>query len=338
MLFQPKISKPLGLTKMLKLHHIIQAHQRIKPYVRHAPLLHSPALSELSGAEVWLKLECRQPTGSFKVRGAVHKILMLSDEARARGVTTASAGNHGLGVAFAAQTLGLENVTIFVPETAPKPKVEKLQRFPITLKQVGATYEDAHQAAEEAAQENGAAYISAYDDPQVIAGAGTCGLEILTDLPQVDTLITPVGGGGLAAGVAVAAKSIHPDCQVIGVQPTASPAAKLSFEQNRPLDPYDHEPTIADGLAGGFGAHPFYIARTLIDDILLFSEAELRQAIFVLIDQEQLVVEASGAIAIAPLLAQRHQFKGKRVACILTGANLETALLADILKTHKIGN
>jgi len=182
-------------------------------------------------------------------------------------------------------------------------------------------------------KKTGVTYIPAYDDPQVIAGAGTCGLEILSDLPEVETLIVPIGGGGLISGIAVAAKGINPGCQIIGVQPEASPAAKLSFEQNLPIDPYDHEPTIADGLAGGFGSHPFYIARTLIDDILLFSEAELRRAIFTLIDQEQLVVEASGAIAIAPLLAAGHQLSGQTVACVLTGANIDTSLLADILNS-----
>lgn len=316
---------------MLKLHHILQAHQKIKPYIRHAPLIYSQALSKRSGAGVWLKLECRQPTGSFKIRGALHKVMSLTGEALAKGVVTASAGNHGLGLAYAAQTLGLDQVTVFVPETTPAAKVAKLSRYPIVLKQVGQSYEDAHQAAENFAKESGAVYISAYDDPQVIAGAGTCGLEIMTDLPDADAVIVPIGGGGLVAGIGVAVKASNALCQIIGVQPAASPAAKLSFEQNLPLDPYNHEPTIADGLAGGFGAHPFYIARALIDDILLFSEAELRQAIFTLVDQEQLIVEASGAIAIAPLLAASHAFRGKTVVCVLTGANIDTRLLADIL-------
>ena len=318
---------------MLKLLDIVQAHQRTKPFVRHAPLVYSEALSEQSGAKVWLKLECRQPTGSFKIRGALHKIMTLAEQVKSQGIVTASAGNHGLGVAYAAQALGLDNVTIFVPETTPQAKVNKLRRFPIDLQQTGKTYEDAHQAAEDFAQEKNAIYIPAYDDPQVIAGAGTCGLEILTDLPDVETILVPVGGGGLSAGIAVAAKGMKPGCQIIGVQPEASPAAKLSFEQNLPIDPYDHEPTIADGLAGGFGSHPFYIGRTLIDDILLFSEAELRQAIFTLVDQEQLVVEASGAIAIAPLLAEEHQLRGQTVACVLTGANIDTRLLTEILNS-----
>lgn len=316
---------------MLKLYDIVRAQQRLKPYVSASPLVYSPALSERSGARVWLKLECRQPTGSFKVRGALHKMLALDDEARARGVVTASAGNHGLGTAFAAASLGLERVTIFVPNTAPAAKVTKLRRFPVDLRQVGTTYEDAHQAAEAWARETGATYLAAYDDPVVIAGAGTCGLEIMSELPDADSLIVPVGGGGLVAGIAVAAKGINPLVKIIGVQPEASPAAKLSFEQNQPIDPYDHAPTIADGLAGGFGAHPFYIARTLIDDILLFSEQALRQAILALVDQEQLVVEASGAIAIAPLLNGSAGLAGQTVVCVLSGANIDTGLLAEIL-------
>jgi len=316
---------------MLKLHDILRAHKRLKPYIRHAPLVYSQALSERSGANVWLKLECRQPTGSFKVRGALHKIMSLGNEARARGIVTASAGNHGLGVAYAAQALELGQVTIFVPKTAPQAKVTKLSRFPISLQQVGHSYEAAHQAAETHAQETGATYIAAYDDPVVIAGAGSCGVEIMADLPEAEAVLVPVGGGGLVAGLAVAVKNVNPICQIIGLQPSASPAAQLSFEQNIPLDPYDHEPTIADGLAGGFGATPFYIARTLIDDILLFDEPALRRAIYTLVDQEQLVVEASGAIAIAPLLAPDHPFAGQTVVCVLTGANIDTTLLSEIL-------
>ena len=154
---------------MLKLLEIMRAQKRLKPYIQPAPLVPSPALSERTGANVWLKLECRQPTGSFKVRGATHKLLALGETARQQGVVTASAGNHGLGVAFAAGSLGLTNVTIFVPETTPRAKVNKLRRFPVTLQQVGQTYEAAHQAAERFAEESGAVYIPAYDDPQAFA-------------------------------------------------------------------------------------------------------------------------------------------------------------------------
>ncbi len=316
---------------MLKLKDIVRAHRRIASAIRQTPLVYSHALSERSGASVWLKLECRQFTGSFKVRGALHKMMVLDSEKLGSGVVTASAGNHGLGMAYAAQALKLSNVTIFVPQTTPQAKVSKLARFPVTLEQVGQTFEDAHQAAEEFAVQTDATYVSAYDDPEVIAGAGTCGLEIISQLPEVDTILVPVGGGGLIAGVSVAVKGIDPGCRTIGLQPEASPAARLSFEQNQPIDPYDHEPTIADGLAGGFGAYPFHIARTLIDDIQLFSEDEIKQAIFTLVDQEQLVVEASGAIAVAPLLNPAANLKNHTVACILTGANIDSRLLAPIL-------
>lgn len=315
----------------LGLQPILQAHQRIKPFIRHTPLMRSAYLSAQSGAEVWLKLECQQPTGSFKVRGALNKVGLLASQEKARGIVTGSAGNHGLGVAYAAQSWGNVSADIFVQANAPRAKVDKLRHFDVALHLEGETYEAAHQAAETFAHQTGATYIQAYDDVDIIAGQGTVGLEILSDLPQTDVILVPVGGGGLIAGVATAAKAIHPGCQVIGIQPEASPAALLSLRDGVPYDPYDHQPTIADGLAGGFGATPFYLARTLIDDVLLASEGDLRQAIFTLLDREQLVVEPSGAIAITPLLRQALDLRGKTVACILSGGNLATTLLRDIL-------
>ncbi len=319
---------------MLKLFDIIRANRRLARFIKKSPLIYSEALSERSGANVWLKLECIQPTGSFKIRGALHKLLALDDEQLARGVVTASAGNHGLGVAYSARALGLKNVTIFVPTTTPAAKIAKLSRYPANLHQIGQSFDQAQHAALDFCQKNGAAFVSGYDDAQLIAGAGTCGLEIVTEQTGVDAVIVPVGGGGLVAGTAVAVKGVNPGCRIIGVQPEASPSAKLSFEQNLPLETYEHAPTIADGLAGGFGAHPFYIARTLIDDILLYSEADLRQAIFRLVDMHQLVVEASGAIAICPLLVESERFSGKNVVCVLTGSNIDTALLSEILREY----
>lgn len=316
---------------MIKPHHILVAQQKLRPYIQPSPLIHSAALSELTGAQLWLKLECRQPTGSFKIRGALYKLLTLGEEAEERGIVTASAGNHGLGTAYAARTLGLQNVTVCVPENAPRSKLAKLRRFPITLKQIGHSYNEAHQAAEQLVEQTGAIYLPAYDDLSVITGAGTVGLEIVQALPELETLIVPVGGGGLISGVGVAVKGLHQGSRLIGVQPTASPSAQISFEQNLPAENYQAEPTIADGLAGGFGAYPFYIARTLIDEIMLFSETELRQAVFTLVDQEQLIVEASGAIALAPLLRKEHNLKGQTVVCVLTGSNLDSRLLAEIL-------
>jgi threonine dehydratase len=324
----------------LTLTDILQARRRIAPFIRHTPLLHSDFLSEQTGADVWLKPECWQPTGSFKVRGALNRIGLLGDEQKAHGIVTGSAGNHGLGVAYAARcwgdlTLGgSTRADIFVPTTAPRPKVVKMRRLGAIVHEAGETYEDAHQAAEAHARETGATYVSAYDEVDVIAGQGTAGLQILTDLPQADLLLVPVGGGGLIAGLATVAKAIKPLCQVIGVQPEASPAALLSLRDGRAYDPYDHEPTIADGLAGGFGSVPFAVAGALIDEILLASEADMRHAIYALLDQHQLVVEPSGAIAIAPLLAGSLDASGKTVVCTLTGGNVETSLLRQILNEY----
>jgi len=310
---------------------ILQAQQRIAPYVRRTPLVRSAFLSERTGGDVWLKLECQQVTGSFKARGALNKVGLLAPEQKARGLVTGSAGNHGLGVAHAARSFGGLPADVFVPNSAPHAKVDKLRRTGASVHLAGATYEDAHQAAEAFALQSGAIYIQAYDDLDVIAGQGTLGLEIMDDLPAADVVLVPVGGGGMVAGVATVCKAIHPGCRVVGVQPEASPAAFLSLRDGTPYDPYDHQPTIADGLAGGFGALPFRIARTLIDEVVLVDEPALRQAVFALLDQEQLVVEASGAIAIAPLLSGALNPAGLSVVCILSGGNLDSHLLRGIL-------
>ncbi len=315
----------------LGLKNVLEAHRRIKPFVRHTPLVHSLFLSQETGADVWLKLECSQVTGSFKARGALNKVATLTPEEKSRGIVTGSAGNHGLGVAYAAQTWGPIDVDIFVPATAPRSKTQKMARMGARLHKVGTTYEEAHQAAEEFSRLQGATYVQAYDDVDVIAGQGTIGLEVLTDLPQTDILMVPIGGGGMVAGIASVAKAIAPDCRVVGLQPEASPAAWLSLRDGQPYDPYDHEPTIADGLAGGFGAVPFLVAQTLIDEVLLLDEYSLRQAIYTLVDQEQLLVEPSGAIAIAPLLTGALDVSGKTVVCVLSGGNIATTLLRDIL-------
>jgi threonine dehydratase len=319
---------PLSLKTILEATHYI--HRQLSP----TPLIPSPYLSEISRAEVWLKLENCQPTGSFKVRGALNKITSLSMEERRRGVVTASAGNHGLGVAFSAGVHGLEQATVFVPGTAPKAKLEKLRRFPIDLRRAGESYEAAHQAAVAFAAETGAVFLEAYDDVTVIAGQASCGVEIFSQLPAVDAILTPVGGGGLIAGIATYAKTINPLCQMIGVQPAASPAALLSLRDGTSYDPYDNEPTLADGLAGGFGKLPFYLARLLIDGILLADEEELRRAIFTLVDKQQLIVEASGAIAITPLLFHKQDFAGRKVVCVLTGANIDSDILKQILDDY----
>lgn len=310
---------------------IALAETVIRPYLQPTPLRHSPFLSQLTGADVWLKLENTQPTGSFKVRGAINKLHQHKREQPGVPVVTASAGNHGLGVAFAAQAMGGIAATVFVPTSAPLAKVSKLRHFPITLLQTGATYEDAHQAAAAYAAQTGAVEISAYDDVAVIAGQGVIGLELMLDLPHVDTILVPIGGGGMVAGIVVAFAGMFPPCQIIGVQPAASPAALLSYRDGVAYDPYEHEPTLADGLAGGFGRLPFSLTNGKVT-VALATEEEIRQAIYTLAAEEQLLVEPSGAISIVPLLAHKLDLRGKRVVCVLSGGNLDISLLKSILK------
>ena len=316
---------------MIELADFLQAQRRIRPYIHYTRLVHSDFLSEMTGGDVWLKLENQQPTGSFKVRGALNKLSQLNDAEQAQGIVTASAGNHALGVAHAAASLGLKQVDIFVPETAPEAKLNKLRRFPINLHLAGQTYEAAHQAAAEFAAQTGALEISAYDDLDVITGQGTVGVEIMTNLPACEQIMVPVGGGGLLAGVATAVSHIKPICHIVGVQPEASPAAQLSFVQGRAIDPYDHAPTIADGLAGGFGEKPFELLRQHPPEIVLVSETDIRRAILALLAEHQLVIEPSGATAVAPLITGAVDVRGKTAVCILTGGNLAMNLLREIV-------
>ena len=314
---------------------ILEAEKLIRPFIGPTMLVRSAFLSQWSGAEVWLKLENQQPTGSFKVRGALNKIGRLSEVARAKGIVAASAGNHALGVAFAAEALGLGQVDIFVPETAPQAKVAKIEQFSVNLHLAGQSYEAAQVAATSFATDRGGMMVSAYDDVAVVAGQGTIGLEIFRQLPTVDRILVPVGGGGMVAGVGVVAQMFNPECQVVGVQPEASPAALFSLRDGQAYDPYEHEPTIADGLAGGFGQVPFEVAGDLIGTIWLASEEEMRRAIFTLVDRHQLVVEASGAIAITPLLRRQPALVGRTVVCVLSGGNLDTVLLREVLEEFK---
>jgi threonine dehydratase len=318
----------------LSMAAILAARQALRSHIWPTPLVPSPALSRHAGGRVFLKLECWQRTGSFKVRGALNWAASLSPDRRSRGVVTASAGNHGLGVALAADAFGLLPAVVFLPESAAFNKVQQLIASGCDVRRAGADYDAAHALAEAYALEKGALYVSAYDDLAVIAGQGTVGLEILLDLPETDLLLVPIGGGGLIAGVAVAARALRPGIRIVGLQPEASPAAYLSLRDGRPYEAYPAGSTICDGLAGGFGRLPFAIARDLIDEVLLVPESAIRQALAWLLMHEQLLVEGSGAIAIAPLLTGQIPAAGLRVAAVLTGRNVDPNLVQSCLEEY----
>jgi threonine dehydratase len=314
------------------LSDVLAARRVVERFVWCTPLMRSPALSRLANSEVYLKLECWQQTGTFKVRGALAKLASLAPNELVKEIVTASAGNHGLGVAYACQALGLPPATIFVPEQAAQTKLDRLATFRCQLRRAGADYDTSHSLAKDYAEENHAMYLSAYDDPAVIAGQGTVGLEVMEDLPATDMLLVPVGGGGLIAGIATVTKAINPAIRIVGVQPEASPAAFLSLRDGRPYETYPAGPTICDGLAGGFGRVPFELAARLIDEVLVVPEAAVRQAVGWLLANEQLVAEGSAAIAIAPLLSGQLDAEGQNVVAVLTGRNLDATLLHEILE------
>ena len=296
-------------------------------HLRPTPLRRSFALRP---RDAWLKLECWQPTGSFKVRGALHNLATLGEDERRRGIVAASAGNHALGVAFAAQALGGVRATVFVPETAPRAKVDKLRTFAVEVVVGGRTYDDAHAAATERVARDGATYVHAYDDPRTAAGQGTLGPEIAEELPSVGTVVVPVGGGGLISATAVALKARVPGVRVVAVQPDASPALRDSLRAGRALLDYDAAPTLADGLAGGIG-ELVWLHRDLIDDVVTVSEAEIESAIAALAAHDQVIAEGSAAAGVAAVAAGRVDGRGRPVAVVVTGGNLDVATLARLL-------
>ncbi len=311
---------------------ILVAQRNLGHLIRRTPLEYCPLLSRKTGCQLYLKLENWQKTGSFKVRGATNKVASLSEGERARGLVTASSGNHGLGLLFAAQAFGGLEATIFVPETTPRGKVERLHLLPGTLYVKGRGYDEAEQLAREFAEERGATFVHAYEDAEAIAGQGTVGLEIMSDLPEVEALLVPVGGGGLISGVAIAAKTINPQVRVIGVQSEASPSGYLSLRDGRAHERYEAAPTIAEGLAGGFGKLPFELIKRRVEGIVIVTEEEMRRAVLALLESDQLVVEGSGAVGVAALLFEKVDLKGKKVVALLSGGNIDADLLFQIMK------
>ncbi len=322
-------------TAMLSLSNIQEAQKALAPYITCTPLVHSVCLSRLCCANVYLKLENQQITNSFKVRGAFNKLLHLTQREVRLGIITASAGNHGQAVAYAAKKLGFP-ARVVVPTTTPHVKVEGIRKWGADLVLFGDCYDEAEAHAKELAKKDGCAYISSYNDELIIAGHGTVGLEIVDALSNVNDILVPVGGGGLIAGISIAAKGLKPGVEIVGVQSEASPVMYESLKVGRIVEAPKAK-TIAEGLSGGIekGALTFEIAKKYVDRILLVKEATIRKAVYLLCVRERLVVEGSGAAAIAPFLEDKALFKGKTVVCVLTGGNIDQELLDDILATER---
>ena len=319
--------------KMVKLQDIQQAQKNIASYAKLTPLVRSRFLSELCNGNVFLKLENQQLTHSFKIRGVINKLLSLSAEEKAKGVITASAGNHGQAVAYGAQKLGFK-AKIVVPTHAPQVKVEGIRQFGAELLLYGETYDEAEKKAKELAAQEGKLYISPYNDERIVAGHGTVGLEILKELPSVDAVIVPVGGGGLIGGISIAVKSQKPTVKVIGVQSTASPVMFESLKAGKIVPPHRHERyTIAEGLVGAVekGSITFGIAQQHVDYVTLAREESIRQAVYLLWKNEKEVVEGSGAAGVALLLEDKDSFTGQTLAVVISGGNIDRYLFNGIV-------
>ena len=304
------------------------AAERIEGAVIKTPMLVSRTLSDLIGAEVWLKFENLQFTAAYKERGALNKLLQLSPEERARGVIAASAGNHAQAVAYHAKRLGIP-ATIVMPESTPTVKVTQTAGHGAKVVLYGKFVDDAFARARELALENGYVFVHAFDDPKVIAGAGTLALEMLEDAPDLDTIVVPIGGGGLMSGISIAARALKPEIELIGVEAELYPSMKCAIEDCRmPLG----GDTLAEGIAVKQpGELTSRILKEYANDVVLTSERDLERAVAMLVGVEKTVVEGAGAAGVAAMLAEPERYRGKKVATVLCGGNIDTHLLANVL-------
>ena len=315
----------------LTIADIRAAHDRIRSGIYRSPCPPSVPLSDLTGAEVFCKLDLLQRTGSFKERGARNALLLLDEAQRRRGVVAASAGNHALGLAYHGRLLGIP-VTVVMPRFAPLVKVSTCRRLGATVVLEGETFEDARRLAVEIAAREGLERIHGFDDPRVIAGQGTMGLEILEDVPDADALVIPCGGAGLLAGVATAAKALKPDIRIVAVEPAAAGSLSASLAAGRPTQ-VAIRPTLADGLAVGMvGERAFSIAAPLVDRVVTVGEDALALAVLRLLELEKTVVEGAGAAPLAALLDDGcAELRERRVVLLLCGGNIDTSMLDRVI-------
>ncbi|WP_374466956.1 threonine ammonia-lyase [Ferrovibrio sp.] len=317
-----------SLAPMIGLADVRAAADRIRGAVAETPCLHSRTLSSLTGAEVWLKFENHQFTASFKERGALNKLLQLSDAERKRGVIAMSAGNHAQGVAYHAGRLGIP-ATIVMPTITPFVKVRHVRAFGARVVIEGDTLVEAAAKARALAEAEGLVFVHPYDDPAIMAGQGTLALEMLAQAPALQDLLVPVGGGGLIAGMAVAAKALKPDLRVFGVE---SELYTAMYQEMHGLPVSVGGVSIAEGISvRDIGRAPIAVARQHVEDVLIAREADIERAIVALVEIEKTVTEGAGAAGLAALLAHPERFRGRHVGIVLSGGNIDTRLLASVL-------
>ncbi|HGK4849466.1 TPA: threonine/serine dehydratase [Yersinia enterocolitica] len=301
---------------------IKEAHQALRPQVRVTPLEYSPLLSQHSGCEIYLKCEHLQHTGSFKFRGASNKLRLLTDEQRQRGVITASTGNHGQAMALAGKLAGVK-ATIYAPEQAAAIKLEAIRALGGEVELIPGDALNAELAADSAAQQQGKIYISPYNDRQIIAGQGTCGMEMVEQQPDLDAVFVAVGGGGLISGIATVLKKLSDKTQIIGCWPANATSMYTSLENGKIQEVAEQE-TLSDGTAGGVepGAITFALCQQLIDQKVLVSEQEMKDAMRLIAHTDRWMIEGAAGVALAAALKQAPLWQGKKVAVVLCGKNI----------------
>ena len=316
---------------MIEEADVLAARDRVAETARHTPLDYSYTFSEMTGASVHLKLETFQRTGSFKIRGATNRIATLSEAEQEAGVVTASAGNHAQGVALAATRIGVDS-TIVMPEHAPVAKVQATRSYGGRVVLHGVDYDEAARHAHEIEREEGRTYVHAFDDPMVMAGQGTIGLEILNDLPGVDTVVVPIGGGGLISGIATALEAADPDIRVIGVQAEGASSVARSLEKGEVVEREGVE-TIADGIATRkVGERTFEVIRERVDEVVTVTDDETAVALTTLLERGKTLVEGAGAVALAALLEGKFDHEdGEVVVPCLCGGNIDLNLLTTVV-------
>ncbi|SEW20939.1 threonine ammonia-lyase [Halobacterium jilantaiense] len=316
---------------MLELDDVLAARDRVAETARHTPLDYSHTFSAMTDADIHPKLECFQRTGSFKIRGATNRIRTLSDEEQAAGVVTASAGNHAQGVALAASRSGVDSKVV-MPETAPISKVKATKSYGAEVVLHGADYDDAQAHAHELEASEGRTYVHAFDDQYVMAGQGTLGLEIVEDCPDVDTVVVPIGGGGLISGVATAVKGQNPDTRVIGVQAEGASTVAQSLNKGEPQG-VDHVDTIADGIAvRKVGEQTFPVIEERVDEVVTVSDDEIATALVLMLERGKTLVEGAGATPLAAVLEGKFDYDDdETIVPALCGGNIDLNLLTTVI-------
>ncbi len=314
---------------MLTLDKIYHAAYVLKDVVRHTDIVKAPAINP--EADIYLKPENLQVTGSFKVRGSGYMISQLTEEEKKKGVIACSAGNHAQGVALAATKYGIKSI-ICLPDGAPISKVEATKNYGADVVMVKGVYDDAYAKAIQLRDEMGYTFIHPFDDENVIAGQGTIGLEILDELPDADAVIVPIGGGGLASGIAMAVKKLRPQCKVYGVQAAGAPSMVNSVHDGK-IKRLDEVSTIADGIAVKEpGENTFKLISEYVDELVTVTEDEISSAILALIEQHKMIAEGAGAVSVAAAMFNKVPIKDKKVVCVVSGGNIDVTILSRVIK------